>query len=69
MSVDKELLEYCANFARVTPRVTPLAKGMHVIPPYCAIYSPNGAEAWVSPVKRRQERRPGVRFGLYLLLR
>jgi hypothetical protein len=32
-------------------------------------YSPNGAEAWVSPVKRRQERRPGVRFGLYLLLR
>ena len=106
MSVDKELLEYCANFARVTPRVTPLAKGMHVIPPVlrsflactglpmrvplwgtdlltaeeypphrvsgcfpCAIYSPNGAEAWVSPVKRRQERRPGVRFGLYLLLR
>ena len=27
MSVDKELLEYCANFARVTPRVTPLPKG------------------------------------------
>ena len=23
-----------------------------------AIYSPNGAEAWVAPVKRRQERRP-----------
>ena len=27
MSVDKDLLEYCANFARVTPRVTPLPKG------------------------------------------
>ena len=27
MSVNKELLEYCANFARVTPRVTPLPKG------------------------------------------
>ena len=27
MSVDKELLEYCANFARMTPRVTPLPKG------------------------------------------
>ena len=105
MPVDKELLKYCANFARVTPRVTPLPKGcmcppvlrsflactglpMRVplwgtdlltaeeYPPHrvsgcfpCAIYSPNGAEAWVSPVKRRQERRPGVRFGLYLLLR
>jgi hypothetical protein len=37
MSVDKELLEYCANFARVTPRVTPLPKGcMWYPPPYCA---------------------------------
>ena len=27
MPVDKELLKYCANFARVTPRVTPLPKG------------------------------------------
>ena len=27
MSVNKELLEYCANFARMTPRVTPLPKG------------------------------------------
>jgi hypothetical protein len=35
----------------------------------CAIHSPNGAEAWVAPVKRRQERRPGLRFALYLLLR
>ena len=27
----------------------------------CLIYNPNGAEASVTPVKRRQERRPGVR--------
>ena len=25
----------------------------------CLIYSPNGAEASVTPVKRRKERRPG----------
>ena len=36
MSVNKELLEYCANFARVTPRVTPLPKGCMWYPPYCA---------------------------------
>ena len=36
MPVDKEQLKYCANFARVTPRVTPLPKGCMCPPPYCA---------------------------------
>ncbi len=36
MPVDKELLKYCANFARVTPRVTPLPKGC-MCPPRTAL--------------------------------
>ena len=49
MPVDKEQLKYCANFARVTPRVTPLPKGCMCPPPYCARSSlvrgyPTGAQ-------------------------
>ena len=35
----------------------------------CPIYSPNGAEAWVAPVKRRKERRPGIKESNPILCR